>query len=34
VLDPARLRNALMPRLWYLAPGFDLTGLLAAMETD
>jgi protease IV len=31
--DLSRLKNALSPRLWYLAPGYDLAGLLAAAET-
>lgn len=29
-LDPARFANALQPRLWYLAPGHDLAGMMAA----
>jgi protease-4 len=32
VLDPARLEASLMPRLWYLAPGAELSGLFAAMR--
>ena len=34
LLDPARLRNSLTPRLWYLAPGSELAGMLAAVEAD
>jgi protease-4 len=30
ILDPARLEAALMPRLWYLAPGAEASGFLAA----
>ncbi len=33
-LEPARLRAALAPRLWYLAPGYQAAGLLAAAEAD
>jgi protease-4 len=29
-LDPARLGEGLTPRLWYLAPGCDLAGILSA----
>jgi len=29
--DPARLARGLTPRLWYLAPGADLAGIVAAM---
>jgi protease-4 len=32
LLDPGRLKNGLAPRLWYLAPGFEITGFLAAVE--
>jgi protease-4 len=32
VLDPARLEAAFAPRLWYLAPGAELSGLFAAMR--
>ena len=31
---PGQLSKALMPRMWYLAPGYDVTGLLATLETD
>jgi protease IV len=31
-LDPARLADGLMPRLWYLAPGSELSGVLAGMQ--
>ena len=34
LLDPARLRNGLTPRLWYLAPGCELAGMLAAKRND
>jgi protease-4 len=34
LLDPARLRNGLTPRLWYLAPGCELAGMLAAVEAE
>jgi protease-4 len=30
VLDPGKLEAALSPRLWYLAPGYEAAGLLAA----
>jgi protease-4 len=30
LLDPGRLESALAPRLWYLAPGYEAAGLLAA----
>jgi protease-4 len=30
ILDPARLEAALMPRVWYLAPGAEASGFLAA----
>jgi protease-4 len=30
LLDPARLEAGLTPRLWYLAPGAELSGFLAA----
>jgi protease-4 len=33
-LDPGRLREALTPRLWYLAPGCELAGLLAPLEAE
>jgi protease-4 len=32
VLDPARLEAGFMPRLWYLAPGAEASGFLAAMR--
>jgi protease IV len=32
VLDPARLEASFMPRLWYLAPGAEASGFLAAMR--
>jgi protease IV len=32
VLDPARLEAGFAPRLWYLAPGAELSGLFAAMR--
>jgi protease-4 len=32
VLDPARLEAGLTPRLWYLAPGAEASGLFAAMR--
>jgi len=32
LLDPGRLKNGLAPRLWYLAPGYELSGLLAAVD--
>ncbi len=31
-LDPGKLAAAAAPRLWYLAPGHDLAGLLAALR--
>jgi protease-4 len=34
LLDPARLSKGLWPRLWYLAPGCELTGILAATESE
>jgi protease IV len=30
VLEPGRLKHALEPRVWYLAPGYELSGLAAA----
>jgi protease-4 len=33
-LEPGLARNALTPRLWYLAPGCDLAGLVAAVDPD
>jgi protease IV len=32
VLDPARLEAGFTPRLWYLAPGAEVSGLFAAMR--
>lgn len=32
VLDPARLEAGFAPRLWYLAPGSEISGLFAAMR--
>jgi protease IV len=32
VLDPARLEAGFAPRLWYLMPGAELSGLFAAMR--
>jgi protease IV len=32
LLDPGRLRAGLTPRLWYLTPGSELSGILAAAE--
>jgi protease-4 len=32
VLDPARLEAGFAPRLWYLAPGAELSGIFAAMR--
>jgi protease-4 len=32
LLDPGRLKNGLAPRLWYLAPGYEVSGFLAAVE--
>jgi protease-4 len=32
VLDPARLQAGFTPRLWYLAPGAELSGFFAAMR--
>jgi protease-4 len=34
ILDPAKLRAGLTPRLWYLAPGSELAGILAAAEAQ
>jgi protease-4 len=34
VLEPGRLKAGLMPRLWYLAPGSELSGILAAAEAE
>jgi protease-4 len=34
VLDPASLKNALTPRVWYLAPGAELSGVFGAMGED
>jgi protease-4 len=32
VLDPARLQAGFAPRVWYLAPGAELSGMFAAMR--
>jgi protease IV len=32
VLDPARLEAGFTPRVWYLAPGAEVSGLFAAMR--
>jgi protease-4 len=32
VLDPGTLRKGMTPRLWYLAPGNEMAGVLSAME--
>jgi protease-4 len=34
LLEPGRLRAGLTPRLWYLAPGSELAGILAAAESE
>jgi protease-4 len=34
LLDPGRLRNGLTPRLWYLAPGCEFAGMLAAVDAE
>jgi protease-4 len=34
LLQPRRLRAGLTPRLWYLAPGSELAGILAAAESE
>jgi protease-4 len=34
LLTPARLRAGLTPRLWYLAPGSELAGILGAAESE
>ena len=34
LLDPARLRNGLTPRMWYLAPGCEIAGILAGVEAE
>jgi protease-4 len=34
LLEPGRLRAGLTPRLWYLAPGSELAGILAAAEAE
>ena len=33
LLDPARLEGGFLPRLWYLAPGAETSGFLAATRT-
>jgi protease IV len=32
ILDPGTLRKGMTPRLWYLAPGCEVAGVLSAME--
>jgi protease-4 len=34
LLDPGQVKNGLVPRLWYLMPGCEASGILAGMETD
>jgi protease-4 len=34
LLDPGRLQAGLSPRLWYLAPGYEAAGILAAIEAE
>jgi protease-4 len=34
VLDPAALKNGLAPRIWLLAPGFEMSGMLAAAQAE
>jgi protease IV len=34
LLEPGRLRAGLTPRLWYLAPGSEVAGILAAAEAE
>ena len=34
VLDPAAIRNGLAPRIWYLTPGYELSGLFAAAQSE
>jgi protease-4 len=34
VLEAGRLKQALVPRAWYLAPGHELAGLAAAAQTE
>jgi protease IV len=34
LLDPQKLSKAMSPRLWYLAPGADIAGILAAAGED
>jgi protease-4 len=34
LLEPGRLRAGLTPRVWYLAPGSELAGVLAAAEAE
>ncbi len=33
-LDLSRLKQAAMPRLWYLAPGSELSALVGALEPE
>ncbi len=34
MLDPGRLKGGLLPRVWYLTPGAEMSGLLAAAEAN
>jgi protease-4 len=34
LLDPARLSNAMTPRIWLLAPGSEAAGLMAAVDAE
>lgn len=34
LLEPGRLRAGLTPRIWYLAPGSELSGIMAAAEAE
>jgi protease IV len=33
LLDPGQVKNGFVPRLWYLMPGSEISGILAGMET-
>ena len=33
LLDPGKVKNGFVPRLWYLMPGCEVSGILAGMET-
>jgi protease-4 len=33
LLDPGQVKNGFVPRLWYLMPGSEVSGILAGMET-